>query len=110
MKNPIPDAALDDRLGFVGVSGSGKTYCTGTCVERLLRRKARVRPRQALVVFAVTHIGTILMGLAAVAVLVVAWHHFGPGGHHRFDHHRYGGPAASPATPPATPNSTTKEG
>lgn len=40
--HPIPDAALDDRLGFVGTSGSGKTYATGTCVETLLRRKSRV--------------------------------------------------------------------
>lgn len=42
MKHPIPDDALDDRLGFVGTAGSGKTYGTGTCVERLLDRKARV--------------------------------------------------------------------
>lgn len=39
--HPIPDAALDDRLGFVGTSGSGKTYCAGTAVERLLARGAR---------------------------------------------------------------------
>ena len=65
----------------------------------------------ALVVFAVTHIGTILMSLAAVAVLVIAWHHFGPGGHHRFDHYRYAGPSAPSAPPPAPqpPADTTKE-
>ena len=38
----IPDAALDDRLAFVGTSGSGKTYAAGTAVERLLARRARV--------------------------------------------------------------------
>lgn len=37
----IPDAALDDRLAFVGTAGSGKTYAAGTAVERLLARKAR---------------------------------------------------------------------
>jgi len=42
MKHPIPDAALDDRLAFVGTSGSGKTYAAGTAVERLLSKKARV--------------------------------------------------------------------
>ena len=42
MKHPIPDAALDDRLAFVGTSGSGKTYAAGTAVERLLAMKARV--------------------------------------------------------------------
>lgn len=42
MKHPIPDAALDDRLSFIGTSGSGKTYNSGTAVERLLARKARV--------------------------------------------------------------------
>jgi hypothetical protein len=70
----------------------------------------------ALVIFAVSHIGTILMSLAAVAVLVIAWHHFGPGGH-RFDHYRYAGPTAPPSTsapsapPPApqAPADTTKE-
>jgi len=25
---PIPDTALDDRLGFVGTAGGGKTYNT----------------------------------------------------------------------------------
>lgn len=39
---PIPDAALDDRLATVGTSGSGKTYAMGTAVERLLERKARL--------------------------------------------------------------------
>lgn len=42
MKHPIPDAALDDRLGFVGTAGSGKTYNASACVERLLDSGARV--------------------------------------------------------------------
>ncbi len=42
MRHPIPIAALDDRLGFLGTSGSGKTYNAGTAVEILLQRKARV--------------------------------------------------------------------
>lgn len=42
MSHPIPDAALDDRLGFVGTTGSGKTYNAGSAVERLLDRGARV--------------------------------------------------------------------
>lgn len=42
MTHPIPDAALDDRLGFIGTSGSGKTYNAGSAVERLLERRARV--------------------------------------------------------------------
>lgn len=42
MTHPIPTAALDDRLGFVGTSGSGKTYGAGTAVERLLAHKSRV--------------------------------------------------------------------
>lgn len=41
MTHPIPTAALDDRLGFVGTSGSGKTYGAGTAVERLLHARAR---------------------------------------------------------------------
>ena len=41
-KHPIPDAALDDRLAFVGTAGSGKTYAAGTAVERLLAMHARV--------------------------------------------------------------------
>ena len=41
-RHAIPDAALDDRLAFVGTSGSGKTYAAGTAVERrdLFRRCA----------------------------------------------------------------------
>jgi hypothetical protein len=39
---PIPDAALDDRLGWIGTSGSGKTYNAGGGVERLLASGARV--------------------------------------------------------------------
>ena len=39
---PIPDAALDDRLGFVGTAGSGKTYNSGTGVERVLNSGGRV--------------------------------------------------------------------
>lgn len=42
MKQPIPDTALDDRLGFVGTAGSGKSYNAMGRVERLLERKARV--------------------------------------------------------------------
>lgn len=42
MSKAIPDAALDDRLAFVGTSGSGKTYAAGTAVERLLAAKAKV--------------------------------------------------------------------
>ena len=38
---PIPHEALDDRLGFVGTAGSGKTYGAGTAVELLLHRKSR---------------------------------------------------------------------
>jgi hypothetical protein len=40
--HPIPDAALDDRLGFVGMTGSGKTYGAGTCVERIVANGGRV--------------------------------------------------------------------
>lgn len=39
---PIPDAALDDRLGFVGTAGSGKTYNSSAAVERLIESGARV--------------------------------------------------------------------
>jgi hypothetical protein len=39
---PIPDAALDDRLGFLGMTGSGKTFGAGTCVERILQKGGRV--------------------------------------------------------------------
>lgn len=42
MRLPIPIPALDDRLGFVGVSGSGKTWAAGTAVEAILDRRARV--------------------------------------------------------------------
>jgi len=42
VSHPIPSAALDDRLGFLGTSGSGKTYNAGVAVERLLSKKARV--------------------------------------------------------------------
>jgi len=42
VKHPIPDAALDDRLGFVGTAGSGKTYNASACVERLLDSGARI--------------------------------------------------------------------
>lgn len=42
MSHPIPRAALDDRLGFIGTSGSGKTYAAGTAVEILLSNKSRV--------------------------------------------------------------------
>lgn len=42
MNHPIPNEALDDRLGFVGTAGSGKTYNASSCVERLLDKNARV--------------------------------------------------------------------
>lgn len=42
MTYPIPKDALDDRLGFIGTSGSGKTYNAGGAVERLLKSRARV--------------------------------------------------------------------
>lgn len=38
---PIPDEALDDRLGIVGTSGAGKTYTAMGAVERLLASGAR---------------------------------------------------------------------
>lgn len=41
MTLPIPTAALDDRLAFVGNTGSGKTYSAGTAIERLLSSGAR---------------------------------------------------------------------
>jgi uncharacterized protein len=41
-RHPIPRAALDDRLAFVGTTGSGKTYNAGTAVERLIKSGARV--------------------------------------------------------------------
>lgn len=39
---PIPDAALDDRIGIIGTTGAGKTYSAGTAVERILARNGRV--------------------------------------------------------------------
>jgi hypothetical protein len=42
LKHPIPIAALDDRLAYVGTAGSGKTYNAGSGVELLLDRSARV--------------------------------------------------------------------
>lgn len=43
MRHPIPREALDDRLGFIGTSGSGKTYNAGTAIEILLaNHRARV--------------------------------------------------------------------
>ena len=42
MTYPIPTAALDDRLGFVGTAGAGKTYNAGTGVERVLASGGRV--------------------------------------------------------------------
>ena len=40
--HPIPAAALDDRLGFIGMTGSGKTFGAGTCVERILAQRGHV--------------------------------------------------------------------
>lgn len=40
-RHPVPAEALDDRLAFVGTSGSGKTYNAGTAIERLLGDGAR---------------------------------------------------------------------
>lgn len=42
MTDVIPNAALDDRHAFVGMTGSGKTFSAGTAVERILDRKGRV--------------------------------------------------------------------
>lgn len=42
MTYPIPKDALDDRLGFIGTSGSGKTYNAGSAAERILKSRARV--------------------------------------------------------------------
>ena len=42
MTYPIPTAALDDRLAFIGTAGSGKTYNAGSAVEKLLISGARV--------------------------------------------------------------------
>jgi hypothetical protein len=41
-KHPIPDDALDDRLAFVGTSGSGKTFAAKGCAETLLKMRHRV--------------------------------------------------------------------
>lgn len=42
MRYPIPTEALDDRLGFVGTSGSGKTYNAMAGVELVLNSRGRV--------------------------------------------------------------------
>jgi len=47
----LPDAALDDRLGFVGTAGSGKSYNAMGRVERLLATAARVACIDPLGVF-----------------------------------------------------------
>lgn len=39
--HPIPADALDDRLGYFGTAGSGKTYNAGSGVERLLHAGKR---------------------------------------------------------------------
>jgi hypothetical protein len=41
MAYPIPKAALDDRLGWLGTTGSGKTYNASAAVEILLGDGAR---------------------------------------------------------------------
>lgn len=41
LTHPIPDAALDDRLAWIGTSGSGKSYNASAAVERLLAQGAR---------------------------------------------------------------------
>jgi hypothetical protein len=51
VKQPIPDIALDDRLGFVGTAGSGKSYNAMGRVERLLAKGARVACVDPLGVF-----------------------------------------------------------
>jgi hypothetical protein len=38
----IPNAALDDRLGWMGTAGSGKTYKSSEAIERVLDRRGRV--------------------------------------------------------------------
>lgn len=40
--HPLPAAALDDRLGYFGTAGSGKTYNAGSGVERMLHDGKRV--------------------------------------------------------------------
>lgn len=42
MPYPIPKDALDDRLAFIGMSGSGKTYAATGAIETLLLRHHRV--------------------------------------------------------------------
>lgn len=42
MAHPIPAAALDDRLGFVGTAGSGKTYNAMSAAERILGQGGRM--------------------------------------------------------------------
>lgn len=42
MSTPIPTEALDDRLGFIGVSGSGKSYTATAAIERILDLGHRV--------------------------------------------------------------------
>ncbi|MBV9419771.1 MAG: hypothetical protein JO348_08360 [Alphaproteobacteria bacterium] len=63
----------------------------------------------ALLIFAISHIGYILAGLAAVAILFAAWHHFG---HDPFDlpyansGRDYSRPMTTPPPPNTAPNST----
>jgi addiction module HigA family antidote len=50
---PIPDVALDDRLGWVGTSGSGKTYNAALGISRqmlhkILAEKAPITPEMAV--------------------------------------------------------------
>lgn len=42
IREPIPDEALDDRLAFVGTSGSGKTFAAKGRIEKLLKMGHRV--------------------------------------------------------------------
>lgn len=42
MEHPIPDAALDQPMAFVGATGSGKTYAAKGAVESLLTLGRRV--------------------------------------------------------------------
>jgi uncharacterized protein len=41
---PIPSEALDDRLAWTGMTGTGKTHDAGTAVERVMAAKGRVIP------------------------------------------------------------------
>jgi hypothetical protein len=36
--HPVAERALDDRLGFIGMTGSRKTFCARSCVERILAK------------------------------------------------------------------------